>query len=475
VLYNIFLSLLLNISPVVPDTLTAPALDFLDTVQNPYPVIVSEILISGNKVTKERIVLREISVNIGDTIAPGKLAEVLKRSRYNIYNTGLFNFVTIVTEIKEEKYLTIRISLIERWYLWPIPVFELAETNFNTWWLTKDFSRANYGLFVTKENFRGRKEALRFKVQGGYTEQYAVQYIVPYINKKQTIGLGATVSYYRNREIVFGTTNNKRLFLTDRENFARTEFYSKMNLTYRKNLYNTSSFMVKYSSAEVSDTLLQLSNDYFPLGSSSSRFITLAYNFKHDRRDVRAYPLKGHYAEFEIVKAGLGTSQNSPDLTYFLGNLKKFIQLHPKWFVAAGVKGKWSLDHHQPYYLQRGLGYYDEMVRGYEYYVVDGQRWAMGRSNIKYELVRPRVSKLPFVGTGKFSTIHYGFYLNAFADAGYVEDRLYYKVNPLANTWMAGYGIGLDYVTYYDQSIRFEYSINKLGERGFFINFTSPI
>jgi hypothetical protein len=90
-------------------------------------------------------------------------------------------------------------------------------------------------------------------------------------------------------------------------------------------------------------------------------------------------------------------------------------------------------------------------------------------------LLAPRVSKIPFLPSNRFNTIHYAFYWNIYVDVGYVNDRMYASSNPLGNTWMIGYGTGIDFVTFYDFSIRFEYSFNKLGERGFFLNFASPI
>lgn len=471
---NLFASSFTSDSFFSPDTINAPGVEFLDSLQNHSPVIITDIVVTGNKVTREQIVLREVPFSLGDTVAPGKLSKYLIRTRQNLLNTGLFNFVTIVPEINENSVI-VRIVLIERWYTWPIPIFEIAETNFNTWWLTRDFRRLNYGLFVTRENFRGRKEALRFKVQTGYTDQYAVQYYVPYLNKRQTIGMEATLSYYKNHEIVYKTVENKRIFYTDLENSVRQEFYARLMLSYRGGIYNTNSILLKYNAASVNDSLTKLSDNYFSDNLTNTRFFTLSYKFKRDRRDFKPYPLKGYYFDIEAVKIGTDILPKSPDVVYFTGTFKKFWKLNDKFYFSAGGKSKYSLNRNQPYYVQRGLGYYDEQVRGYEYYVIDGQNWYMGKTNFKYQLIKPGVKNFDFIKSKKFSAFHYAFYLNLFADAGYVDDRLYFKQNPLSNQMLYGYGLGLDCVTYYDQVIRLEYSINKLGERGFFINFTSPL
>ena len=79
---------------------------------------------------------------------------------------------------------------------------------------------------------------------------------------------------------------------------------------------------------------------------------------------------------------------------------------------------------------------------------------------------------LPF---NKFNTFHYALYAGIFGDAGYVDDNRYAQKNPLANSFLYGYGAGIDYVTYYDIVFRFEYSFNKMLEHGFFVSFNAGI
>ena len=39
--------------------------------------------------------------------------------------------------------------------------------------------------------------------------------------------------------------------------------------------------------------------------------------------------------------------------------------------------------------------------------------------------------------------------------------------NFLVNKLMYSFGVGIDFVTYYDKILRFDYSLNALGESGF--------
>ena len=75
-------------------------------------------------------------------------------------------------------------------------------------------------------------------------------------------------------------------------------------------------------------------------------------------------------------------------------------------------------------------------------------------------------------------------YANLFVDMGYVYayQQIAYgfndtslPFNSLQNTFMMGYGLGLDFTTYYDVVIRVEGSMNLLGKPGVYIHFIAPI
>ena len=88
-----------------------------------------------------------------DTIEFNKLSEEAVR---NITNTALTNFVEITYDKVDSNSIAVNIKVLERWYIWPNLIFELKETNFNSWWENKDFERINYGFSIDDLNFRGK-------------------------------------------------------------------------------------------------------------------------------------------------------------------------------------------------------------------------------------------------------------------------------------------------------------------------------
>lgn len=219
-----------------------------------------------------------------------------------------------------------------------------------------------------------------------------------------------------------------------------------------------------------------LNPDYMFGTANQNEFLSFYYQYQMDYRDYRQYPLTGYYFDAQLDKRGLGVFNDPSVNTLSLkANFRKYFNLKGRFYYTGGFTGKISPFYDQPYYYMEGLGYGRDYVRGYEYYVIDGEHFAILKNNLKFELLPMRVLSLNFIPTDKFSELYYAFYLNLFTDIGYAVDNRNIPTNPLANEFLVGYGIGLDFVTYYDFVIRFEYSFNNNGESGFFIHFMPSI
>jgi len=364
----------------------------------------------------------------------------------------------------------------ERWYIWPIPFVQIAERNFNAWWQNKDFSRLDYGLLTTHYNFRGRKELLIALIRLGFNNQFRIIYEKPYINKKQTLGFGLTSGYSHHKEICYSSYDNKQLFYKDVKKNVRQEVDAGLYVVYRNGLYIRHLLQADYNYVRVQDTIIKLNPSYLPSGQHETQYFSLTYKFEYDYRDVKVYPLKGMYASAILTKFGLGILHNEKtDMLSVKLTFKKFWELSRNFYLASGLKVKISDRSFQPYYIQRGLGYMEDFVRSYEYYVMDGRHYAYFKSELKYAIIPTRLWNMKFIKKGKFNPMPYALYIKALFDGGYVYADQYKEDNSLSNSWLYGGGLGLDFVTYYDRVLRLEGSINKLGKPGFYIHFIAPI
>ena len=440
-------------------------------------VVIGHIRLQGNDVTRDKIILRELEYKSGDTLSVGQFDRLTKLSRNNLLNRSLFNFVDIdaVTVPGFENILDVEVKMTERWYVWPLPIFELADRNFNAWWKSRDFSRVNYGFFLTHNNFRGRMELLKLLIRAGYDQNYYLTYEVPYLTKKQNFGIGIQAGYQRSRQIAFNTVADQQVNIKEENRYAKQASYGKLMVSYRKGYRQLHQFYVGYENFLFSDTVLRLNPDFIRSSNPRMEFLSMMYIFKLDYRDSKPYPLNGNYFELELSKTGFGLFKTAPNFYYVKTTFDWYTQIAKRWHWASNLTSKFSGGGFQPYFLTRGLGYGNDFVRSYELYVIDGQGFGLLKNNLKYTLLKPRVRNLPLIKTDKFRKIHFAMYMNLFFDAAYVDNNDPGRLNLLQNKLIYGSGVGIDLVTYYDLVFRLEYSVNREGETGFFINFVAPI
>ena len=205
--------------------------------------------------------------------------------------------------------------------------------------------------------------------------------------------------------------------------------------------------------------------------NSSGSYSKITYQFKKENRDYVEYPLNGSYLHIEGTKYFKGSSP----VEHFelLMQIERHLELKNRFFIGSSFKSKWSSEGYQPYFSQEGFGF-DDYVRGYEYYVVDGQDFWLSKTILKYALIQKTNFDIPYIKMKQFSKSYYSLYLGFFSDMGYVIDEQTNRENPLSNSILWGNGISLDYVTYYDKLLRIEFSINHLGEKGLFLHFSNP-
>jgi hypothetical protein len=140
------------------------------------------------------------------------------------------------------------------------------------------------------------------------------------------------------------------------------------------------------------------------------------------------------------------------------------------------VRGMVSFPVEQPYNLQRGLGYFQEIVRGNEYFVVDGQQYLLLKNEYKFRVFSFRMSDiLKNKGPAMMNAIPFSIFLKTFFDAGYVKDRFWTEGNTLRNQWLYGWGAGIDIVTYNNSMLRIEYAFNRKLQKGLYLHFELPL
>lgn len=433
---------------------------------------VNRILIIGNKVTRNRIISRELSLTSGDTVSISRLTEILIKDKNKVYNLRLFNTVNIRSLDLGEGNIDLLVEVNERWYTFPSPIFEISDRNFNEWWenYNHDLKRVNYGMRLYQYNFRGRNETLRLSAQFGYTKRYELLYRIPNLDQSQKHGLSFGFDYGEPKNLAYFTTDHKLDYLETNKTVKKS-FGGNISYSYRRSFYETHSFQLEYRDSHVADTVVVLNDNYYSGGSSAIRFASISYSFTSDHRDVGAYPLKGYHLDAYVSKNGFGfgdVNQFEANLTY-----SKFINLGNKTYLSNFSSLYVSSPNSQPYALYSALGYRKQFIRGYEIYVIEGPKFFLNKTTLKKQIFAReyRFEEMPLE---QFRHFPVAIYIKGYADLGYVENYPRYdeiKINnTLSNRLLAGAGAGVDLVLAYDSIIRFEYTFTRENTNGFFFH-----
>lgn len=461
-----------------------PKIIAIDTVERPLPtktipdsvgrfVLINRVFIIGNRLTREPIILRELSLKPGDLIFSLDLPAVLDLDKKKLFNTRLFNTVDIRTMELQENKVDLLVDLNERWYTFPSPIFELSDRNFNEWWQNydHDLKRVNYGLRLYQFNMRGRNETLRFLAQFGFRRQFELTYRFPYIDKKQKHGLSIDLGFLETKNLAYQTFDHKYVF-AESENILKTEKRANLAYHYRNSFYKTHTLNLGYQSTQIHPVVLDSNANYMNGELLKQKYPKLWYQFNSDHRDVAAYPLNGNQFIFFIGHNGLGISD---DLNYFETSLlySRYLALKKKFYLSNNFVGYFS-DPDDVAYVNYGvLGQRKQFVRGYELYIVEGPWYLLNKTTFKKQIFH-RDYHWAAMPIRQFRHVPISIYLKTYADLGYVRNYPYYEEQQfntrLSDKLLFGTGFGADIVGFYDIVLRFEYSFNAEGEHGFFFH-----
>lgn len=461
---SILAGILLSFAARAQDTLSkAPVPDTLAKL------LVSSVKIAGNKKTKNYIILREMQVKTGDSIPASSIYQLLEQSRFLIYNTNLFDEVSVYPVLINGSEVSIFVIVRERWYIYPAPQFKLVDRNINEWINEQNASlkRVTYGLKFIHYNFSGRADQLRLTILNGFNRALSASYTSPYSNRALTEGFSVFGMLTQSREVQYKTSYQNQLMRFNNGNFVRDEHMLRGTYQIRRGYFRRHIITGGLWYFSVSDSINK--ENYNPQflnnGKSSALFPFFGYTYQYINVDNINYPLKGVTITASILKKGL-KFKGGVNHTRIDAHLNKFTPYGKNWFGSYQFMATVKAPFRTAYINQRAIGYEDFLMRGLENYVIDGYAAFIG----KYTVAKKVVSfKIPIPWKFKaIPSIPFTFYAKTYADLGYSAITREFDTR-LNNRVLYSGGFGIDMVTLYDVTLKFEYSFNQLGEKGLFL------
>ncbi|MDR3350119.1 MAG: hypothetical protein LBN98_00535 [Prevotellaceae bacterium] len=436
-------------------------------------IVINDISITGNRQSRESVILRELVFSKGDTVAAAQLQNVLDVSRNNIINTSLFNYVYVTADTVSGTAVNIGVKVEERWYIWPVVDLVFEDRNISTWIRNPNWSRFSVGAGVDIQNMRGLNEKLHVTGRLGYQKGVSLSYSDIALDRAKRHLFGFSTSYDIVHNTAYKTESNKPLYVTIDGNPIRQHYSAGINYLYRPGINERHTVGITFEHTNIDDTLLALNRHYWGGNHTRRSNINLAYSYANDRRDVHFYPLEGTFFKLTgKIDIALDGSLVSTSVYPEFGFYKT---LAARWFYAGVLNGKMTVANTQSYLEEKALGYGSNYLRGYEDYVMDGHYFALMKNTLRFLVMPTQVVEIKWLSAlSKFNKIHFTLYANVFSDFGYIYNHYPAQGNTFENVFLYGGGAGLDLVTYYDIVIRVDYSVNKKREGGFYITLITP-
>jgi outer membrane protein assembly factor BamA len=439
-------------------------------------ITIEDVIVQDNKKTKDYIILRELVVKKNDIIPFLQLEDDLDRSQKNIFNTTLFNEVRIdaVKSLTDGTKYTIFISVKERWYIFPAPIFELYDRNYKEWRKVydSDINRVRYGMRFSHNNFSGRRDVLRVNVITGFSKDLLISYSQPFADKELKQGFGASISYAKRIGVSYIDSLNAGLPRKlcgncpgpNNRLFESNEYNASAGYNYRKGLYASHAVGIGYTSTRVSDTIVKLNKNYFAEGIAKTNFLSVSYNYNYSKLDYFAYPLVGLY-----YKLGARSRFSKDALNQWMvyGFAGKYIKLAKKLYFSSQISASAKLNETvESFYTQKTSNLELGNIRGLEEYLFFSTMDISSRNNLRYEFLN-RKFKSPILAK-YVAKIPVRLFLRAYADGAYAHFP-FPNYSVLNNKFLRTGGFGIDLVTLYDITLKMDFRFDQFGR--FSINF----
>lgn len=404
-----------------------------DSLKLLYPLKVDSIFISGNEITEEFIITRELTFGINDTID----FETADYNRERIYSLGIFNQVALIPfQVNGKNVLNINVE--ESWYIYPIPFVNIKE---------RDWKKLSFGAFLVLKNFRGRNETLSAVFAFGYDPSYSLSYYNPNSIGNENIFLSTRISYstVANKssvaEMLYGQGFEQKVINTNLEIGRRFDLFHRIALQTGYSYIETPFFIDGINAS----------------GSRIDRVFSLGAGYQYDTRDLIQFPKQGLFINTSFIQKGLGINDINYSVASFdLRNYHNIAgKLHFKWRIA----NRSTFGDQVPYYDNSIIGL-ENRIRGFFFDNFEGMHLYLASAELYHPVIEELKINLDFIPIipKKLLSYRFGLYVHAFADAGAVHKRE--SAFGIGN-FKKGYGAGFTVLILPYYAARAEIAINE--------------
>ena len=386
---------------------------------------IQNIIIIGNEITKDKVILRELVIQKGDIPTEENLAESQKR----LLNLFLFNRVQLNLYPHDEKSLVLIIEVTEQLYFYPVPILTIRE---------RDWSKWSYGLSIVNSNFRGHNERLWAGFWFGFRPGFGISYTDQWAGDSLHLNTGFNLmkTIFDHRTI---------------DGMEERHIAGRLSMGKWWNYYFNTAVTFLADQIKVAEEFQELMHS----GKTTEYTFGLELSLIYDTRDLRSYPSTGWFNRFQFYQYGLFENYN--DYENIVLDLRKYFSIGP--IILAGRFYQNSLFRQIPVYRLNYIGF-TERIRGYFYEVWEGKHVQTGSIETRFNIIPIHYFSLdlPAIPPQYLRNLKIGLSAALFVDTGIVWD---YSDEYQYDNFKTGFGFGLHIHLPYVEIFRVDIGFDK--------------
>ena len=390
---------------------------------------IQNIIIIGNEITKDKVILRELVIHKGDIPTEENLAESQKR----LLNLFLFNRVQLNLYPHDEKSLVLIVEVTEQLYFYPVPILTIQE---------RDWSKWSYGLSIVNSNFRGQNERLWAGFWFGFRPGFGITYTDPWAGDSLHLNTGFNLmkTIFDHRTI---------------DGMEERHIAGRISVGKWWNYHFNTAVTFLADRIKVAEEFRELMHS----GKTTEYTFGLELSLIYDTRDLRSYPSTGWSNRFQFYQYGLFENYN--DYENIVLDLRKYFSIGP--IILAGRFYQNSLFGQIPVYRMNYIGF-TERIRGYFYKVWEGKHVQTGSIETRFNIIPVHYFSLdlPAIPPQYLRNLKIGLSGALFVDTGIVWD---YSDEYQYDNFKTGFGFGfhihLPYVEIFRVDIGFDGNLDS--------------
>jgi outer membrane protein assembly factor BamA len=416
----------------------AEDLESFSSIENILPAKLDTIIVSGNRYTKDFVILQEIESRVDMFVD----SDIIDRDRKRLESVGLFSRAILDVEKQNNGSVALKIHVVELWYIWPGLFIAFDED---------DPSRHAIGFMLSHDNFRGRREKLIIGSRYGYMSGFTCEWQIPYLS----IANPNWSMKYKARSMV----EKEPKYLRSNEDIANEELSLKAEFGYKFSLQNRMWITLNYSTRKFVSLDDDLSvNEIDPnIPTDKNYYQIVDIGFKRDTRTYKPWPTDGSSIKL-ILGGGLDVIDYEESFVKVIGEVSKFASTSKRVHFAGHLRFD-SIIGNPPIFKLLLLSSRNGLRTAMENIYV-GRYRGLGTVEARFDLIPIHYRNLK---TFKFMSnyshdLKFGISLSIFSDSGFIGggQRFTDDKDSEIHGWDNSYGIGLIIHVPYQDLIRLE-------------------